>query len=149
MVLLFALLICPHVTSHYPQSTSLLLSLSLSLSLSVPLCPPSCNDLAITGAAVPALVSQGVWGLIGTEWARVCGTVKPHWYRLGFRGTSLIEMYYRGLYKQTHTHTLKHISTCIQNLHKRAIKHANPRMFKFLSILKLLIFSFNLLWSES
>lgn len=84
----------PRSNSHPclpPHLSSCNLSLSpIHLPLTQPLCPchfsPSFNDLAITGAAVPALVSQGVRGLIGTEWVWVCVIVRPHWHRLGSRG---------------------------------------------------------------
>lgn len=96
-------LIIPSPPSSLPPS------LPLSLGLSAPRSfPPSYNDLAITGAAVPALVSQGVWGLIGTEWVWVCVAVRPHWHRLG-SSSWLVHPPFRdvsceNLYIQTHTH---------------------------------------------
>lgn len=104
----------PRSNSHPclpPHLSSCNLSLSpIHLPLTQPLCPchfsPSFNDLAITGAAVPALVSQGVRGLIGTEWVWVrllWGLIDTGW-DLG-AAPAPIEMYSERVF--THNHPLR------------------------------------------
>lgn len=117
-------------------------NLSPSLPLSEPLCPhyspPSYNDLVITGAAFPALVSRGVWGLIGTEWVWVA--VRPDWHRTGIQGYPLQELYYR-VYIQALT--LKNSTST----DKKCFKHTNTCMFLCVVYSKTLYFSLLLLLS--
>lgn len=139
-----------NVIHHVPCSSSspsssvlmqplIIPNLSPSLPLSEPLCPryspPSYNDLVITGAAFPALVSRGVWGLIGTEWVRVCVAVRPDWHRTGIQGYPLQELYYR-VYIQGLT--LKHSTST----NKKCFKHTNTCMFKCVVYSKTLYFYF-------
>lgn len=135
-----------NVIHYVPCSSSSVLmqpliipNLSPSLPLSEPLCPryspPSYNDLVITGAAFPALVSRGVWGLIGTEWVRVCVAVRPDWHRTGIQGYPLQELYYR-VYIQALT--LKHSTST----NKKCFEHTNTCMFKCVVYSKTLYFYF-------